>query len=94
MVCSMMQIVMPSLAQPRQHVQHVVAFLAAEPGQRLVEQQQARMAGQRAGQLHQAELLVGELARGARRHWSCKPNLVQRAAPPQAMASRSGGPAP
>ena len=52
------------LAQPGQHTQHVIAFLPAQAGQGLVEEQQAGVARQGAGQLHQAKLLVGELAGG------------------------------
>ena len=51
-------------AQALQHIQHVVALLAAQPRQRLVQQQQPRRAGQRARQFHQPQLLVGQLPGG------------------------------
>src|SRR5215469_14799947 len=60
-VCSMMQI---------------VAFLSTEPGQRLVEQEQPRMASESAGQLHEAQLLVCELA-GRHARLIGQPHLTQ-----------------
>ena len=80
----MMTDVMPSLAQPLQHTQHVVALLPAQAGQRLVEQQQSRDARQGARQLHQPKLLVGELAGG-----HARPDLPTR--PMQRPRGRGDG---
>ena len=63
-VCSMMTTVMPSRRRRTQHIQHIVAFVAAQPRQRLVQQQQSRRAGQRPRQFHQPKLLVGQLPGG------------------------------
>ena len=56
MVCSMMTMVMPSCASRRIDGDHLLGFAVAEARQRLVEQQDARLAGERAGQLHQPQL--------------------------------------
>ena len=53
--------------QAAQHREHLFRLGLAEAGERLVEQQQARLPGERARELHQAQLLAGELARHALR---------------------------
>ena len=91
-VCSMMQIVIPCARNRASTSSTLVAFLATQPGQRLVQQQQPGIAGQGAGQLHQAQLLVGELAGGHAR-LILQPDLMQRPHR-RGDASRSERPAP
>src|SRR6185437_3337738 len=66
------------LAQPCQHIQHLVTLIAAKPGQGLIQQQEPRPAGECARQLHQPELLVGEPA-GRHVRMLLHPDAVQRA---------------
>ena len=72
---------MPSSRSRCQHVQHLVALVAAEAGQRLVQQQQARLTGERARQFHQPQLLVGELPSLPRRELQ-QADAAQCAVPP------------
>ena len=59
----MITIVMPSLGERADHRHDFADLAVPEPGQGLVEQQEARLTGERARQLHQAQLPGGE-ARG------------------------------
>ena len=62
MVCSMITMVTPSSVDPPDDRQHVGELVVAEPGERFVEQQQARTRRERARELHQTELLRGQPA--------------------------------
>ena len=58
----MMTMVMPSCASSADDADHLLGLVVAEAGQRLVEQQDARLPGERARQLHQAQLARRQLA--------------------------------
>ena len=58
----MITMVMPCVASVRSTATTSAASLESEAGERLVEKQDARLAGQRASKLHQAELLGGQSA--------------------------------
>ncbi len=60
MVCSMITMVTPSRLTRRMIAKHLDELVVAEPGQRLVEQEEPRARRQRARQLHEAELLGGQ----------------------------------
>ena len=77
----MIAIVTPSSRSRCQHVQYFVALVAPEACQRLVEQQQPRLAGERACQFHQPQLLVGELPGLPRRELQ-QADVAQCAVPP------------
>ncbi len=64
-------------AQAHQHIQHIVAFVAAQPRQRFVQQQQSRRAGQRPRKFHQPKLLVGQ-SLGGNPGLISQPDTLQR----------------
>ena len=74
----MTTIVTPSTARRADHRQQLLDLAAAEPGERLVHQQEARPPGERAGQLHQPQFLGGEAGGESPRRAAARPTRVER----------------
>ena len=95
MSCSISSTAMPRSAMPRMISPSRVHLGRRQAGGRLVEQDQARLAGERARDLEQAALAEGK--RGRRRHRASSPrptNSISSSRPLAARASSRARPAP